>query len=88
MAQSHYPPNNSDNVVPSIDTVKEYVDNQIDRSLDFKQVCIDAKEITMSFDYPNTEMLLNKMNKRSLEVLQAHLKELQLHVEKRLFEKT
>ena len=67
--------------------IREYVDNQVDQSLDFKQVMIDSKEITMSFDYPTTEILLDKMNKKTLEVFLEHLKDLQLHVEKRLFEK-
>ena len=67
--------------------IREYVDNQMDQSLNFKQVLLDSQEITLSFDYPTTEILLDKMNKKTLEVFLEHLKELQLHVEKRLFEK-
>lgn len=80
-------PNFSKGQVISSQALKEYVDEQMDQSLDFKQVLLDAQEITLSFDYPTTETLLDKMNKKTLEVFLEHLKELQLHVEKRLFEK-
>jgi hypothetical protein len=68
--------------------IKNYVDDQMDQSLNYKQVQIDAKEITMSFDTPTSEMLLDKMSKKTLEIFQEHLQELLLYVEKRLFEKS
>lgn len=74
--------------VPTHQAVQGYVDDRLDQCLDFKQVHLDAKEITLSFDYPTTESLLDKMNKKTLEVLLEHLNELQLHVEKRIFEKS
>ncbi len=85
MAQNSYPFTPNEQVTGQ--AVKQYIDDQIDQTLDFKQVLLDAQEITLSFDYPTTETLLDKMNKRTLEVFLEHLKELQLHVEKRLFEK-
>ena len=68
--------------------LKEYIDEQIEEDMqNLKKLLIDAKEITLSFDYLTTEMLLDKMNKRTLEALNEHLHDLKLHVEKRLFGK-
>ena len=56
--------------------------------LDVRNAILDAGEITLSFDTEKTHQVLDKLNKNSLVVLQEHLKELILHVEKRLFEKS
>ena len=68
--------------------IKSYIDDQMDQCLDFKQVMMDAEEIILSFNYPQTDKILNRMNKKTLEVFYEHVSELKLKIEKRLFEET
>lgn len=65
-----------------------YVDQNADYNLDVKQVTLNAEEIILSFDYPHTDSIINKMNKRTLEVFYEHINDLKLRIEKKLFEET